>query len=132
MFMRLTESKLRSIIRSVLSESDVGADSNEFNSRYGDLMLKTGSDSYDISPDYVERIRAYEKLDSACRKGYTSYGNIDEFEAARIFSEIGCNCKYFSGSWFADNATNILSCLENASIPERRVFFAEIDALLNH
>ena len=128
--MRITESRLRRIIRSVIAESVMA--SGDFNKRYGDLMLKTGSDYYEINADYVRRVDHYKMIRKACEQGYTMYGNIDEFKAAKIFRKIGCECEYFGGEWFTNNAGNIIRCLEEASIPQRKAFFGEMDALLNH
>ena len=128
--MRMTESRLRRIIRNIIAESVMTGE--DFNKRYGDLMLETGSDHYEISEDYVRSVDHYGMINNACQQGYTMYGNIDEFEAAKIFKSIGCECEYFGDSWFTDNAENIIRCLANASDEQRKIFFGEMDALLNH
>ncbi len=75
--MRITESKLRRIIRSILRESNFeGIDPENFNKIYGNLMFETGSDHYDIDRGYVDSMDHYAMIDEACRNGYTSYGNI--------------------------------------------------------
>lgn len=128
--MRITESRLRRIIRSVIAENVIT--SEDFNTRYRDLIIETGSDHYEINADYVRSVDHYKMIDNACRRGYTMYGNIDEFEAAKIFQNIGCECEYFGDTWFADNAENIIMCLEKATPQQRKIFFGSMDALLNH
>lgn len=136
--MRITERRLRSIIRSVIRESQEASgseriDPKNFNKIFGDLMFETGSDHYDIDRDYCYGMDHYTMIDNACRNGYTSYGNIDEEEDAKIFREIGCACDRFEGEWFAKNAKNIIDCLKGYEPKDdkRKMFFAKMDALLN-
>jgi hypothetical protein len=132
--MRITESRLRRIIRSVIRESNFGRiDPANFNKSFGNLMFETGSDHYDIERSYVDKADHYGMIDDACRNGYTSYGMIDEEEAAEIFREIGCACDRFEGKWFAENAQNIINCLNKYEPKDdkRKMFFAKISALLH-
>ncbi len=122
--MRMTESRLRSIIRNIIVETVmVGED---FNKRYGDLMLEAGSDHYDISLDYVRSVDHYEMIRNA------RLTEDDKFKAAKIFQNIGCECKYFDGLWFTNNAKNIIICLQKTDNETRKAFFGEMDALLHH
>ena len=122
--MRITERRLRRIIRSIIVETVMPGE--DFNKRYGDLMLETGSDHYDISVDYVRNMDHYEMIRNACELYYKKR------KAAKIFRNIGCKCEYLEDEWFTDNAGNIIRCLEEASISQRKIFFDDMDALLHH
>ena len=69
--MRITESVLRRIIRNIIAESVMTGE--DFNKRYGDLILETGSDHYEISEDYVRSVDHYRMINNACQKGYILY-----------------------------------------------------------
>ena len=131
--MRMTESRLRSIIRNIIAEGGMTVE-DYFNKEYCDLMLESGSDSdhYGISEKNVRSMDHYGMINNACKQGYTSYGNIDEIEAAEIFQKIGCECEYFGGSWFSENAKKLIECLKKTQVEERKIFFGEMDALLHH
>lgn len=129
--MRLTESRLRSIIRSLIRESleDDMTGHEDFNKDYADIMVETGTDHYDISPDYAYRVNHYDMILRALT-GNDSRG--DDY-IAQAFKIINCQSSGLDlGEWFENNASKIIECLNRADVRKRRKFFGLMDAALNH
>ena len=105
--MRITEGRLRSIIRSVIrenfeDETDTSSTTvseeakNAFNEAYVDIMLKTGSDHADIHKDTVQEYDYYTIILSSLTNNYDSYKRETIVEA---LGEIKCPQPLDSEFW---------------------------------